>query len=166
MRWRRFGQSKVHQLGAGFGQHDVARLQVAMDHSVLIRFLEALADVDSVLQHLLRRQRSFHQAIAQGLAVEEFHDQEIRPILVADVMQGTDIGVVQRRNSPRFALEALLGLEIRRKMRRQDLDRDGAIQARVARTIHLTHAACAKRRLNFIGSEFRARGQGHVWAQL
>jgi hypothetical protein len=45
------------------------------------------------------------------------------------VMQGADVGVVQRGNGTGFALEALPGLGIGRKMRRQDLDRDGAIQA-------------------------------------
>ena len=41
-------------------------------------------------------------------------------------------------------------LGIGRKMRRQDLDRDGAIQARVTRPVHFPHAARAQRRLNFI----------------
>ena len=129
-----------------------------MDHTALMRLLQALADLDAVLQHLIGRQRPFHEAIAQGLAFEVFHDQEIRPVLVADVMKGADVRVVQGRNRAGFALQALLCLEIGRKMRRQDLHRHGAIQTRVARAINLTHPARAQRGLNFVGSKFRAGG--------
>ena len=137
-----------------------------MDHPVLMGFLQALADLDPVLQHLFGREWSLGEAVGQGLAFEVFHDQEIGPVLVADVMQRADVGVIQRRNSAGFALEALPGIKIGGKMRRQDLDRDGAIQARVPGAIHLAHAASAQRRLNFIGPEFRPGGKCHQCAPL
>jgi hypothetical protein len=43
-------------------------------------------------------------------------------------------------------------------MLRQNLDCNGTIQARIAGTIDLAHAARAERRLNFVGAEFRAGG--------
>jgi hypothetical protein len=46
------GQSKVHELRAGFGQHDVAGFQVAMDDAGLVGFLQTLADFNSILQQL------------------------------------------------------------------------------------------------------------------
>jgi hypothetical protein len=49
--------------------------------------------------------------------------------------------MIQRRNGAGFPLEALFGFRIFRKMRRQDFDRNRAIQTRVARSIHLAHAA-------------------------
>ncbi len=74
--------------------------------------------------------------------------------------------MVQRGNGAGFALEALLGLEIGRKMRRKNLDGDSAFEARVAREVHFAHAASTQRGLNFIRTEFRARGEGHARAQL
>jgi hypothetical protein len=53
---------------------------------------------------------------------------------------------------------ALFELRILRKMTRQDLDRDRAIESRIARTIHFAHAASAQRRLDFVRAEFRAGG--------
>jgi hypothetical protein len=74
--------------------------------------------------------------------------------------------MVQRGNRLRFALKALLCFSIGGQMRRQDLDRDGAIQARVERAIHLSHAACSQWRLDFVRSESGARAESHGCAQL
>ena len=43
----------------------------------------------------------------------------------------------------------------------QDLERDGAIQASVARAIDLAHAAGAERGEDFVGTEAGAGGQRH-----
>src|SRR5271170_422166 len=47
-------------------------------------------------------------------------------------------------------------------MRRQNLDRDGAIKPRIPCAIHLAHPACAKRRLDFIRPEFGPRCEPHA----
>jgi hypothetical protein len=39
--WGGFGQSEVHELNAGLGQHDVAGFQIAMDDASLVGFLQA-----------------------------------------------------------------------------------------------------------------------------
>ena len=46
-------------------------------------------------------------------------------------------------------------------MRSQNLDRDGAVQARVTRTVHLAHAAGTEGRDNLVGPEFGARHECH-----
>src|SRR6266705_4530459 len=43
----------------------------------------------------------------------------------------------------------------------QDFDRDGALEPRVASAIDFAHPSRAQRRLNLVGSQFRARGEGH-----
>ena len=45
----------------------------------------------------------------------------------------------------------------------QDLDRDIAIELRVARAIHLAHAAFADRGGDLVGAEARAGGKGQSW---
>jgi len=44
---------------------------------------------------------------------------------------------------------------------RQDLDRDLAFEPGVGRAMHLAHAACAKRRNNFVRSKPVANGERH-----
>ena len=125
-----------------------------MHHAAAMRLLQAVADVGRVAQDLLDRQRTFGQAVSQSLAVQELHDQVIGAVLMPDVVQGADVGVIQRGDGSRFTVEALLGLSVVRQVRRQDLDRDGAVQPRVARAIHFAHAPCAHRRDDLVGAKF------------
>src|SRR5579864_9542847 len=63
--------------------------------------------------------------------------------------------MIQRGDGTRFVNEALGKLRVRY------FDRDVAIQARVARPIHLAHAARADGREDFIGAEAVTCGKGH-----
>lgn len=65
-------------------EHDVRRLQITMYYAAAMRPLQSLACLDPVLQYC--------SGGSQGLAFEVFHDQEIRPVLVADVMQVQMLG--------------------------------------------------------------------------
>ena len=71
--------------------------------------------------------------------------------------------VIELRDRARFTVEALAELRITGECLRQDLDRDGAIQPRVAGFVDLAHAAGAERREDFIGAEARAGGQTHFF---
>src|ERR1700733_13382752 len=83
-----------------------------------------------------------------------------------DIMQGANPRMIQRRNRPCLPLKALLQIRIGRKVLWQDLDRHCPIKPRVARTIHFAHTSSAERRLNFIGTKFCTRGEGHACAPL
>ena len=81
-------------------------------------------------------------------------------------MQCADVGVVQGRNRASLALEAAARVGVAGKMGGQDFDGDGSVKARVAGTVHLAHATCAERRLNFVGAKSGARGQSHGSAAI
>jgi hypothetical protein len=53
------------------------------------------------------------------------------------------VGMVQASDGPRFALETLTPFWFIRDVRRQNFDRDDAVEARVTGAIHLTHASRA-----------------------
>jgi len=89
---------------------------------------------------------------------ESFH-----AVLMADVVERADVGMVQRRDGPGLAVEALPGLGIVGEMSGKNFDGDGSVETRVARTIHLAHAACTGRGNDFVRSNSCARGQGHGW---
>ena len=78
-----------------------------------------------------------------------------------DVVQRADVRMVERRDGARFALEALAELGIGGECVGQDLDRDDAIEPRVARLVDLAHAAGADEREDFVGAEAGAGGQSH-----
>ena len=59
---------------------------------------------------------AFGQAVSQRLTFQVLHDQVVDAILVADVVQRADVGMVQGRNRARFPVEALPGLRVFRKV--------------------------------------------------
>src|SRR5262249_1478886 len=80
---------------------------------------------------------------------------------LADVVQRTDMRMLEPRDIPRLALESLAALRIRRQARREHLDRDGAVEPRVPGFEYLTHAALADEGDAFVGAEARA-GREHM----
>ena len=90
--------------------------------------------------HNLQRQtyRLFdgHRPV-QRLAVDIFEHEVAR----ADVMELTDVWVVQRSNRPRFVLEATQTVGVSGECVGKDLDRHVTLEAGIARPIDLTHPA-------------------------
>jgi hypothetical protein len=70
--------------------------------------------------------------------------------------------MVQRGGRARFLLEPLQAFRIRRKGRRQHLDRHVATQPWIARTVNLAHTAGPNRADNFVHAEAGAGHERHV----
>ena len=106
-----------------------------------------------VVDRLARRQRRRAHPRAQRLALEQLRNDVRRALVRADVEDREDVRMVQRAG--RCAPPARSGAADRGlgEGGRQDLDRDLALQPRVARTIHLAHPTCAKKRQDLVGSE-------------
>ena len=68
--------------------------------------------------------------------------------------------MVERRQHLRLAAETSEALGIVRDGGEQNLDRDLAVQFRIARAIDLAHAAGAERRDDFVRPEARAGSEG------
>ena len=79
----------------------------------IVTELMDIRDLDAVLQELCERQRAFRDAPGQRLALEELHDEERRAVLLAHVVDGDDVGVVQRRDDARLGRTLDLGREAR-----------------------------------------------------
>ncbi len=129
---RRAGQAEVQQLGAGARQHDVGRLEIAMDHAVAMRPVERIGDLGAVADDLVRRQRPARQAAGQRLAFEVLHDEEGDAVLLADVVEHADVRVVQGRDRAGLAVEPLTQLRVVREDGREDLDGDRPVEPGVA----------------------------------
>ena len=114
-----------------------------MRDALPVRLVERVGDLDRDLQRLVERQRPFLEARGQRLAVEMRHDQVVRAIDAADVVDAADVGMVQGRDGASLALEAGPHIGIASDVARQDLDRDRAIEPRVAGPVDLAHAARA-----------------------
>src|SRR5262245_33587093 len=89
------------------------------------------------------------------------HDQVVRAIDAADVVDAADVGMVQGGDGASLALEAGPHIGVARDHTRQDLDRDGPIEARVACSVDLAHPTRAKRGQDFIRTEASASSEQH-----
>ena len=83
------------------------------------------------------------------------------PILLADVVQGADVRVVQAGDGLGFPLEALAEIGIVGDMRQEHLDGDGAIQPGVGSFVDFSHAPSAEGGLDFLGTESCTGSQTH-----
>ena len=77
-----------------------------MDDSLLMRLVEGVRDLDGNLQCLVQRERTLLEPCGQCLAFEVRHDQVVRAVYAADVVDAADTRMVQRGDSARLALEA------------------------------------------------------------
>ena len=115
-------------------QHDVARLQIAMDDAGAVRAVERVADLDGDRQRVVdRKPRRPAQPVGERLAFEILHDEVVELAVAADVVDRADVRMVQRRDRARFLLEALPRFRVGGQRAGEHLDGDGAIEAGVAR---------------------------------
>ena len=131
-----------------------------------MRLIESLRDLGPVPQYLLNRQAAFGKTRGQRLTFQELHDDVVNSVLLAQVIKLADIGVAELRNSPRFTLETFAGVRLFRKMRGQNLDGDGAVDALIKRTIHLAHPASPQRCDDLIWTELGAGRERHARSRL
>ena len=110
----------------------------------------ALAIWIAIRSAWIERQRAFGQAIGERLAFYQFQDQRVDAVAVFDPVDRADVRMVERREQPRFALEAGQPVGIRGEGTRQNLQGDVTIQLAVSGAIHFAHAAGAELRQHFV----------------
>src|SRR5690349_10557560 len=99
--------------------------------------------------------------LLQRLAFEQFHRDIANAILLPDIMNSADIGVVERRDGARLLFEPIT------EAAQGSLDGHAPAEPRVARFVNLPHSSRAKCTEDFIRAELVTRGQGHrVWSIL
>jgi hypothetical protein len=88
---------------------------------------------------------------AEAGSVDELHDEEGDAAVLAHVVHGDDVGVVQRGRGTRLAHEALARVGRRGRIR-QDLDRDVAVQVEIARAVDDPHPAASELAVEAVAS--------------
>ena len=159
----RLRQSEVEQLRARLREHDVAGLQIPVDDARAVRLVERRRDLDRRLERLVDRERALRQPIRQRLAFEILHDEERGAVLLADVVQRADVRMIELRDRAGFAIEALAELRVGGEGVGENLDRDRAIEPRVAGFVHLAHPAGADERQDLVRAEASAGVERHQW---
>jgi len=97
-RIQQLGDSEVQEPGHSIlGDQNVARLEVAMNHQILVRVLHGRADTEEQLQAGTSRELVQAAILVDRNALHVIHHQVGQPVLsAAAIQQLHDIGVVQR----------------------------------------------------------------------
>src|SRR5262249_17999991 len=115
--------------------HDVCRLQIAMNDALLMRRLQRLCDLPRVAERRFERNRS-----AQRLALDQLHHQ--RALL--DPINLSDVGMIESGQRPGFALEARHAVSVSREALRQDFDRHIAPELGIGGSPDFAHPTLAE----------------------
>ena len=136
--------AEVHHLGRPpAGQEQVGRLHVAMDDAVVVRVSEAGQELehDGKRRARVGPQSAFDRALEVD-PLEQLHGDERRALVLAQLVDGDDVRVLETRHRARFAQEPLLVLRVRGP-RAHDLQGHVAVERLVAAAEHHAHRALA-----------------------
>ncbi len=115
-----------------------------MHNSAGVGGIERVSDLDTEVQQLFNLERTALDLVLEGYAIQILHGDESFPVLLADVVDGADIGMVQGRSCLCFALEAAEGLGIFGHVFRKKFQRDKAAESCVFSLVDHAHSATAE----------------------
>ena len=141
-----FGQAEVEDLGvAARGQHDVAGLDVAVNHALCMRGGERISHLLRDANRLGDRERATCQPFGQGLALDVLHGNEHRAVVLTDFVDSADVRVIESRCRLRLAQQSGVRRGVGAGRGRQHLDGHAAIERGILAEVDLAHAARAQR---------------------
>jgi hypothetical protein len=145
----------------GTCQHDVFRLQVAMRDPGSVRRGEAVGDLRPDVNQLARGNRSALDERPQRLAFDQLGNDVGDVALLADVVNGNDVGMVERAGRPRLLFKPRAPRRVAGKALRQNLHRDLAAEPGIPRAEDFAHAAGPKGCDDLVGSQTGPSADGH-----
>ncbi len=110
---------------------------------LVVRGIESIGNLDSHVQQLFQLERPALDLVFESRALQILHGDESLPVLLADVVDGADVGMVQGRSRLGLALEAGQRLGVLGDVIRQELEGDKAMQPGVFGLVDDAHAATA-----------------------
>src|SRR5277367_6496772 len=91
-----FGEAKIKNLGvSALGDKNIRRLDIAVHDAFGMGGIKRVRNLDTERQELVGLERPTGDEVLQRLAVEEFHSDKSAAFMLADIVDGADVGVVQ-----------------------------------------------------------------------
>jgi hypothetical protein len=140
-----FGQAEIENFGvAAIGDEKICGLDVTMDDAFGMRSVERVGNLDAEIKQRFHIERTAVNAVFQRHAFEKFHDDEGASIVLADLVDGADIGMIQRGRGAGFAAETFERLRITDEIFGKEFDGDEAAEFGVFGFVDDTHASAAE----------------------
>jgi len=132
-----------------------------VDDALLVRGREPFGDLGRGLDRPSRRETAARELAAEGLALQQLLDDIRSAVVLPDVIDGRDVGMVQDAGGFRLLLEAAEPVRVLRKRRRQHLDRDLSSEPWILRPVDLTHPSGADLAEDLVRTEPLAGRERH-----
>ena len=103
-----FGKTEVEDFDAAVRiDHDVRWLQVAVDNARGVRCGERISDLRADTQRVREAHAFARDQVVEGLAFDQFHDDEGLAVMLANFVNRDDVGVIQAGGGAGFLQEAV-----------------------------------------------------------
>jgi hypothetical protein len=122
----------------------IGGLNIAVNDSLRVRGVERVGYFYGEIEKAIELHGLAGDNVFERGAVEKFHGDEGFAVFFADVVDGADARMIQRRRGLRFALETAESLRIAGNFIRKEFQRDETMQTRVFRFVHDAHASAAE----------------------
>ncbi len=132
-----------------------------MDNSLLVRVVERPSQLPRQLHRLRGREWPLGDALGQRRPLHQLHDQAAYAVRFFQSVDGGDVGMVERSQHPRLALEPRQAIGMVRKALGQDLQSHVTVQLAIPDAIYLPHSARSQRAADFIMAEVVTDRQQH-----
>jgi hypothetical protein len=129
---------------AALGNKDVRRLDVAVDDAFRVRGVERIRNLNRQPKQNVGLDGPAGNAMLQRQPVEKLHHKKGMAILLPDLMNGADIGMVERRSRLRLTLKPRQSLRVSNNVIGQKLQGDKTVQGNVLGLVDNAHAAAPK----------------------
>ena len=122
-----FGQAEVENLPmTRICDENICGLDVSMNNSLAVSRVERVSNLDSQVEHLFQRNGLACDAVFQGLAFQKLHGDEGRAVLLVNLVDGANVGMIQGRSSLRLAVKTSQSLRVFGDLLRQKFQGDEA----------------------------------------
>ena len=130
--------------GATFGDEDIGGLDVAVNDAGAVSGVERVGDFDADFEKAIEFERAAGDDVLESRTVEKLHGDEGAAVVFADVVDGADVGMIQRGSGASFALEAIERLRVASEIIGKKLESDEAAETRVFCFVNHAHATAAE----------------------
>jgi hypothetical protein len=103
--------------------------------------IESIGNLEGEIDRYINGQRITADMLLQGLPLQKLHDDETPSLLLPDVVDGADVGVVHRGSGAGLTYVAIDMLRVPGDLGRDKLKSDVTMKARILGFPHHTHPA-------------------------
>jgi len=125
-------------------QKNIRGLDIAMNDAFGVSGVEGSGHLNSNFEEFVERNRPLCDAMFESLAVEKLHHEKVAALVFVDVVENTNVWVVECGGRARFATETLERVGIARGVVWQELQRDEAAEFSVFGRVDHAHAAATQ----------------------